>query len=320
MEKTIQIVNQVLPILLLLTLGFWIRYKEFLASETIDELRKIVVNIALPAVLFVSFLNIELKRAYFVIFVVLFLLCVALFFLGKVIQKQFNIQYTYFPYLTTGFEYGMLAVSLFGAAYGLDKIGYIAVVDLGHEIFIWFVFLPLLLIKRDGAQDTKEIVRTFVSTPVVIAILGSLLLNIMGLGKSLYQLPIAGGIMATLNFLSPLTIPLILIIVGYGVKIDRSGLREAINLTIIRLGILIPLALVLNIYLIRNSLMLEKFFEIALFTLLIMPPPFIVPLYANKTLDIEEKSYINNVLTVHTVISVLIFLIYFFLNSLAGKL
>jgi len=35
---------------------------------------------------------------------------------------------------------------------------------------------------------------------------------------------------------------------------------------------------------------------------------------------IEEKSYINNVLTVHTVISVLIFLIYFFLNSLAGKL
>jgi len=243
-----------------------------------------------------------------------------LFFLGKVIQKQFNIQYTYFPYLTTGFEYGMLAVSLFGAAYGLDKIGYIAVVDLGHEIFIWFVFLPLLLIKRDGAQDTKEIVRTFVSTPVVIAILASLLLNIMGLGKSLYQLPIAGGIMATLNFLSPLTIPLILIIVGYGVKIDRSGLREAINLAIIRLGILIPLALVLNIYLIRNSLMLEKFFEIALFTLLIMPPPFIVPLYANKTLDIEEKSYINNVLTVHTVISVLIFLIYFFLNSLAGKL
>jgi len=320
MEKTIQIVNQVLPILLLLTLGFWIRYKEFLASETIDELRKIVVNIALPAVLFVSFLNIELKRAYFVIFLVLFLLCVALFFLGKVIQKQFNIQYTYFPYLTTGFEYGMLAVSLFGAAYGLDKIGYIAVVDLGHEIFIWFVFLPLLLIKRDGAQDTKEIVRTFVSTPVVIAILASLLLNIIGLGKSLYQLPIAGGIMATLNFLSPLTIPLILIIVGYGVKIDRSGLREAINLTIIRLGILIPLALVLNIYLIRNSLMLEKFFEIALFTLLIMPPPFIVPLYANKTLDIEEKSYINNVLTVHTVISVLIFLIYFFLNSLAGKL
>ena len=48
-----------------------------------------------------------------------------------------------FHILITGFEYGMLAISLFGAAYGLDKIGYIAIVDLGHEIFIWFVFLPL---------------------------------------------------------------------------------------------------------------------------------------------------------------------------------
>lgn len=320
MEQTIEIVNRVLPILLLISLGLWIRHKEFLTEQTIDELRKVVVNITLPAVLFISFLNVELKSAYFVIFVVLFLLCVALFFLGKIIKKQFNIRYAYFPYLTTGFEYGMLAVSLFGAAYGLDKIGYIAVVDLGHEIFIWFVFLPLLLIKRDGAQDTKEIVKTFASTPVVIAILASLLLNTIGLGESLYQLPIMGGIMATLNFLSPLTIPLILIIVGYGVKINKEGLREAIVVAAVRLVIMIPLALVLNIYLIRNSLGLEKFFEIAMFTLLIMPPPFIIPLYASKTLDIEEKSYINNVLTVHTVISVVIFLVYFFLDSLAGKL
>ena len=98
MEQTIQIVNQVLPILLLISLGFWIRHKEFLAAKTIDELRKIVVNIALPAVLFISFLNIELKSAYFVIFVVLFLLCIILFFLGKMLGNQLKIRYSYFPY------------------------------------------------------------------------------------------------------------------------------------------------------------------------------------------------------------------------------
>ena len=51
MEQTIQIVNRVLPILLLISLGLWIRHKEFLTEQTIDELRKIVVNITLPAVL-----------------------------------------------------------------------------------------------------------------------------------------------------------------------------------------------------------------------------------------------------------------------------
>jgi len=74
----------------------------------------------------------------------------------------------------TGFEYGMLAISLFGAAYGLDKVGYIEVVDLGHEIFIWFVFLPMLLIKRDGVQKPREIIKTFISSPVVIVLIGSL--------------------------------------------------------------------------------------------------------------------------------------------------
>ncbi len=316
MEQTIQIINRVLPILLLLLLGFWIRHNNFLNNRTIDELRKIVVNIALPAVLFISFLNIELKSAYFVIFVVLFLLCIVLFFLGNILRKQFNIKYSYFPYLITGFEYGMLAVSLFGAAYGLDKIGYIAVVDLGHEVFIWFVFLPLLLVKRDGAQKPKIIIKAFLSTPVVIAILASLFLNIIGANRALYQLPVTGGMMATLGFLSNLTVPLILIIVGYGVKFDREGLKEALMVALIRLGIMIPLALVLNTYLIKNSLVLDKFFEIAIFTLLIMPPPFIVPLYASEKLETEEKRYINNVLTIHTVISVVIFLVYFILNPL----
>lgn len=316
MEEITQIINRVLPILLLLLLGYWIRQKEFLREKTIDELRKVVVNIALPAVLFVSFLVVELKSSYFIIFLVLFFLCILLFLLGKALQKQFNISYSYFPYLTTGFEYGMLAVSLFGAAYGLEKIGYIAVVDLGHEIFIWFVFLPLLLIKRDGAQDTKEIVKTFISTPVVLAILASLFFNIIGLGNSLYQLPITGGILATLVFLSPLTIPLILIIVGYGVKIDKEGFKETIFVAAIRLAIMVPLALVINIFLIRNGLALDKFFEIAIFTLLIMPPPFIIPLYTSEDLPSREKRYINNVLTMHTMVSVLIFLVYFILNPL----
>jgi predicted permease len=171
MEQTIRILNQVLPILFLISPGYWINRKNFLSETTIDELRKIVVNLALPAVIFISFLNIELKSSYFVIFAFTFLLCVLLFLLGQLIKKQFNIRYSYFPYLATGFEYGMLGLSLFGSAYGLEKIGFIAVTDLGHEIFIWFVFMPMLLIKRDGAQNPKEIFKSFLSAPVVIAIL-----------------------------------------------------------------------------------------------------------------------------------------------------
>jgi predicted permease len=214
----------------------------------------------------------------------------------------------------TGFEYGMLGVSLFGAAYGLDRIGYIAVADLGHEIFIWFVFLPLLLIKRDGTQNPKEIIKSFLSAPVVIAILTSILFNVLGGRDLLYQLPLTGALMSTFGFLGNLTVPLILIIVGYGIKINRAGMKDALFVVILRLGILIPLSVLLNIYLIRDYLQLDPLFESALFTLLILPPPFIVPLYARSNLAVEEKQYINNVLTVHTVISVTLFIVYFVMN------
>ena len=242
------------------------------------------------------------------------MLCILLFLLGNIIRRQLNIRYTYFPYLTTGFEYGMLGISLFGAAYGLEKIGYIAVADLGHEIFIWFVFLPLLLIKRDGVQNATEIVRSFLSAPVVIAILAGILFNILGLQAVLYQLPITGALMTVFEFLGNLTVPLILIIVGYGIKINRAGLGDALLIVIIRLGILIPLAFIVNIYLIRGFLQLDRLFETALFTLLILPPPFIVPLYTSSNLSIDEKQYINNVLTIHTIISVAVFIVYFVLN------
>lgn len=315
MEQTFQMINRVLPILFLILLGYWIRRKSFLAPQTIEDLRKIAVNLALPAVLFVSFLGIQLQTVYLVTFAVIFLLCVSLFFAGKFLQRRLGIRYAYFPYLTTGFEYGMLGVSLFAGAYGLSKISYIAVIDLGHEIFIWFVFLPLLLIKREGAQSVQKVAKSFLSSPVVVAILVSLALNALGLKEEMYNWPVTGAMMATFEFLGNLTVPLILIIVGYGIKINRRGLGEALQVAALRLVVLVPLALVLNRYLIRGVLGLEPLFEAALFTLLVLPPPFIVPLYARADLDSAEKEYINNVLMVHTVISIALYVGYFLLNS-----
>jgi predicted permease len=314
MESTIRVLNQALPILLLMALGYWVRRRGFLAQTTIDDLRKVVVNLALPAVLFISFLGIELRPSYFVLFGVVFSLCVLLFLLGLLLKRLLHIRDPYFPYLVTGFEYGMLGVSLFGAAYGLDKIGYIAVVDLGHEVFIWFVFLPLLLIRRDGAQNPRQVVKSFLSAPVVIAIVISLLFNVLGGQVWLYQLPVAGAVMAALEFLGDLTVPLILITVGYGIQLRQARLKDVAFLVLLRLGILLPLALFPNSYLVRDLLGLDRWFEVALFTLLVLPPPFIIPLYASSDLDSEQRQHINNVLTMHTIISVIVFLVYFAVN------
>jgi hypothetical protein len=82
---------------------------------------------------------------------------------------------------------------------------------------------------------------------------------------------------------------------------------------VLRLGLLIPLALLLNAVLVRGVLGLEPAFEAALFTLLILPPPFIIPLYMKPGIP-EERRFVNNVLTLYTVVSVAVFAVYFALN------
>ena len=51
-----------------LLLGYWLRARQLLAETTIDDLRWMIVNLALPSVLFVSFLNVEFERSYLILF------------------------------------------------------------------------------------------------------------------------------------------------------------------------------------------------------------------------------------------------------------
>ena len=53
-----------------------------------------------------------------------------------------------------------MGVSLFRSAYGLEKLGYIAVVDLGHEIFIWVIFLAALMVKRDSLETPGQLLES----------------------------------------------------------------------------------------------------------------------------------------------------------------
>ena len=167
--------------------------------------------------------------------------------------------------------------------------------------------------EREGIQSSSQLVKAFFKSPVVIGVLLGIILNIIGAQRILYDFPLTGAVMTTLQYLANLTIPLILIIIGYGLKLDRTGITEALPVVLIRLVILIPLALLINAVLIRGMLHLAPAFEAALFTLFILPPPFIVPLYVRPDLD-EEKRYINNVLTLYTIVSIIIFTVYLALN------
>lgn len=309
MAQGVVILNQVLPIFFLIGIGILARRARLMTETTVDTLKTLVVRLVLPAVLFLSFTDMELKPHYFGVFVLVFAICVAGYALGRILLKAAGFNRPYGPYLMAGYEYGMLGISLFAGAYGFEAIGTIAVIALGHEIFIWFVFFTLLLIARDGSTNAATVVPQFFKNPVIVAIFAGIALNLLGVHTAtLDALPVTGAITKTMRFLSPLTVPLILIIVGFGMHVERQGLGEVLKIVALRLALQIPLALVAALGVLGPVFGLGPRFQLALITLLILPPPFIIPLFMKTDAATEdERRFVYKTLTVHTVASLAVF-------------
>lgn len=169
------VLNQAPPIFLLIGAGVTPRRVGLLPEAAIDALKMLVVRLALPAVLFPSFMDMELRPDFAWVFVLVFGVCPAGWFVGRIVVRVMGIRRRYAPFPMTGYEYGMLGIGLFAGAHGLQAVGVIAVTALGHEIFIRFVFFTLPMIERDGRAGPAETIRGFVSNPVIVAILGGIL-------------------------------------------------------------------------------------------------------------------------------------------------
>ncbi len=313
MNQTIFVINAILPILLLLGTGHLLRRTRLLNDASVNSLKKVVVNITLPMVLFTSFLETTLKSRYLWLMVLVFAVCLLLFFFGRAAKRILKHKWQYTPFLFTGFEFGMLGLSLFGTAYGLTNFGSMAILGIPHELFIWFVYLTLLKIEGGQTPSIGKIAKSFATSPLIIAIFLSVSLNLLGFVPMINRFMFSDGIFQFLHTVAGLTGPLILLMVGYEIHLTKDNLKPSLSVVILRLGVLIPGALLLNHLVIDRVLGLGNDVQAALFTLLILPPPFIIPIFMKEGLD-EERAFINNTLMLHTVASIIVFIIYFAIN------
>lgn len=297
----------VLPIILLIGLGTLLRLTRVLDDAGVDTLKRLVVTVVLPAVLFNAFLAIEFQPEYLVIVVLVPLLCLLLLALGHGARRVVPGSSDVTPYLFTGFEFGMLGLALFTAAYGQANVPIAGMVGLGHEFFIWFIFVTLLRRKMEGAVSALNTVRSFATSPVILAIAAGVALNLSGLRDPIAANPVGAAVLQTLTWVAATIVPIILIVVGYGTRLDRAGFRQAAPLVAVRFVVVLALALLVNWLVIRTLLGLPPIVEAAIFTLLILPPPFIVPIYLPRDRR-EEATYATNVLSLYTVVSVVAFI------------
>lgn len=309
----LSVVSKLLPLILLILLGLLLRRSGVITPGGMDVIKRLIVTAGLPAIMFLSFLGAGIDRSFIFIIAGMFILNVLLFLFGKTAGSRIRPQNKYTPFLFSGFEYGMFALGVFGAAYGKTAIAAIAVMDLGHELFIWFVYVTLLTAASGKRRSTGAAVYSFLTSPIIIAIALGLAGNFAGLQSLFHENPYLIGITTTVNMVGNLTAPLILITIGAGLSFSREGVEFGFRTLALR----VPLTLLIYYFfslILLKVLHLPFVYAAGLYTILIAPPPFIIPLFIPES-DALQRGEINGVLTIYTLASLILFFIFFSLHT-----
>ncbi|MBO5550924.1 MAG: hypothetical protein J5966_03100, partial [Lachnospiraceae bacterium] len=233
----IEVLNTIVPVLLMLAIGVAARRSQLLSREGINALKNVVVNITLPAVMLNAFATMTYTVNNIIVTAVMFVTCIAAFLLGKPLSKTSR----FVPFLTTGFEAGMLGYSLFMLLYGAENISSFAYIDLGQVLFVFTLYKILLGMDSEEKPTAGGLFSEMLHSPTIIAIICGVLLGATGIYQALIPSGVSSLIDACTDFVSAPTGAVILITIGYDLVLSDIPWKSVCKVVAARLVIMLLL-------------------------------------------------------------------------------
>lgn len=247
MEFTLQ---KTFTFILFIFIGILLKTK-FKGGDEVSGIKKIILNLALPATIFIALLSIEIEVNLLLLPVLALLLNGILFYGFPLLLPAMGVQKDTSNYRTAQLLIPSLAPGLSCFPFVLEFLGepYLAkaaMADLGNKVF---VLIGLYIVamnwhsrlqskgKTSRGNRMKSLLIAMVSEPVNIFIAVALLL--LSFGWNMESLPFV--ISDTLARLSLLMTPLVLLFIGLAVKIKRNQLSQILSILLVRAGVVVLL-------------------------------------------------------------------------------
>lgn len=303
----LDIIIKIIPIIVLFILGAVLRKISFFKESSVADLKKLVVNITLPCLLFLAFSSARLRVSYLLVIGAVFAICLFMLLIGKPLGRLAGERTPYFAFLMAGFETGMLGYAIYTSVFGMDQISKLALIDLGQVLFVFFVLMTILLKMKGEAGSPKEVVKLFISSPVIISIFSGIAVGLIARAVPVFENRVWGSVEDLAVLIGSITTPVICIVIGYELRFSGGGIWKSLKTILIRTVLLLGLALLVNRFLIRAVLNLDIYYEYAVLTMFLLPPPFVISVFMDAA-DTENTRYVANTLSLSTVVSLGIFI------------
>lgn len=300
MDKLVAVLKTALPVFLALAIGMLCRKKKFLSRDGVDALKKVIINLTLPFALFSSFATAEYALDSLIVPVIIFVICTIMLGLGFLVIRISRMQSKLAPFLASGFEAGMLGIPLFGLLFP-GKASQFAILILGQEIFVFTLYKMLLT----GKTSPKAIIKDFVTSPTLIAVVLGLIVGATGLFDLLGKWGVAEIVTSVTDFLSAPTAMIILLTVGYDLVLKEIPWKKTIGMLGMRIGI--AGAMLCLLILLNRTLLKGMIFEGAAVLLFMLPPPYVIPVFADEP---SERVQISSALSALTLVTMVLFAVF----------
>ena len=308
-----ELIKRIIPVFLIIFIGYLIKRKNIISDNGIKTLKTLIVTIFLPASLFFAFLDAELTAKYLILIAGVFILNILLYCIGLLFKKTGFLDSIYSAEFMTGFEFGMVGIALFSGIFGVKALPVISLIGLGHEFFIWFIYLPLLQSHSDEYKTSfTDILKSFSRSPIIISIVLAIILNKAGLSTSVRDNFISGGFVTSVQWFSSVTISVVLLVLGSSLRFEHLSFKRSFRFIIARF-IIVTVAAAGGYFAVYSFIPnLPKLFPYAWLTFFLLPPPYIIPIYVPDSHK-EENSFLSNTIMLYTLLSLAVFVIILFI-------
>ena len=298
-----QILSMVLPVLAMILLGRLCAARGILNDERHAGLKAIIGDILLPVVLFRAFFTAQYGGKLLLVFALVFLSCLLALLAGFALKRFVRPYDRFMPLLMTSFEGGMLGYALFALLAGQDQTATYAMVDIGQTMFAYTVFLAALKSVEGGRMSPGAMLQNMLSNKACIGMLLGIVLGALGVYRAIAPTPFGTVLMELIAFIAAPTSALILLVVGYQLKVSRKLMKPVAITLGLRLAVM-AVAFGLVSLVLFAIIPYEKPLMLALMLQYTLPAPFIIPLFADLK---EDGEYVSTTLSMGTVLSVLLF-------------
>ncbi|MBP3426819.1 MAG: hypothetical protein J6M47_00995 [Clostridia bacterium] len=300
MQTLTAVLEKALPVFVMLAIGMLCRRKQLISRAGIDAMKSFAVNITLPAVMLSAFATASYSRESLIVPLVIFAVCVLMLVLGRVLCGVMKISGRLSPYLASGFEAGMLGYALFALLFPQEPTSSFAMVDLGQVLFVFTLYKALLA----GQGGLRGVIREAAHAPTVWAIGAGIVIGASGLYAAMQPIGLARVLDAVTDFVSAPTSAVILLTIGYDLVPAEIQWKKTARLAVLRLGV--SAAALLLVLLVDRLLLGVMMHPGALVLMFILPPPYVLPVFADVE---EERADVSSALSSLTLISLILFML-----------